>query len=315
MAMTAMTFCTLKNRGILEISGPDTRDFLQGIISNDVTGLDSEHALYAALLTPQGKFLFDFFLMENGDRLLLDCELDRVAALERRLKFYKLRADVTVTDRSDEYDVYALFGGDAAEIVGLTNEPAAAATSDEAGVRCIDPRLAAMGVRIALRHDRLSKLQDEFPKLPPLTAGDEGLAAYEAWRIGNGVADGSRDIAVEKYFLLEANFDALSGVDFKKGCYVGQELVSRMKHRNAVRRRILPVTAQGTLPPPQTPIVTQDGRDAGILLTGVGNRALAYLRLEMLDQPLGAGDASLRVEVPEWLRPFIAESLNGGDDR
>ena len=312
--MTAMTFCTLKNRGVLEISGPDARDLLQGIISNDVNRLDSDHALYAALLTPQGKFLFDFFLMETGDGLLLDGERNRIATLEKHLKFYKLRADVTINDRSDEYDIYALFGDNAANVAGLTNKPAAA-ISDEAGVRYIDPRLAAMGVRFAHRCDRQSELQEKFPELPPLAADDEGLAAYDAWRIANGVADGSRDIAVEKYFLLEANFDALAGVDFKKGCYVGQELVSRMKHRNAVRKRILPVSAQGTLPPPQTPIVTKDGREAGTLLTGLGNRALAYLRLEKLDQPLDAGDVSLCVEIPEWLRPFIAESQNDRSDQ
>ncbi len=309
--MTAMIFCTLKNRGVLEISGPDARDFLQGIISNDITSLGPDHALYAALLTPQGKFLFDFFLMETEGGILLDGEHDRIAALEKRLKFYKLRADVTITDRRDEYDIYALFGDNAADLVGLTDKPAAA-TSDMAGPRYVDPRLAAMGVRFALRRDRLAELQATFPELPALRADDEGLAAYDAWRITNGLADGSRDIAVEKYFLLEANFDALAGVDFKKGCYVGQELVSRMKHRNAVRRRILPVSTQGTLPAPQTPIVTQDGREAGTLLTGSGNRALAYLRLEKLDQPLAAGDASLCVEIPAWLRPFIADSQNGG---
>ena len=124
--MTATTFCALPDRGVLELTGPESRAFLQGIITNDIDRLATDTALYAALLTPQGKFLFDFFLVETGDGLLLDGERDRLAELAKRLKFYKLRADVTITDRSDEFDVYALFGDHAATIADLTDKPAAA---------------------------------------------------------------------------------------------------------------------------------------------------------------------------------------------
>ncbi|HAD26871.1 MAG TPA: folate-binding protein [Alphaproteobacteria bacterium] len=309
--MTATTFCALPNRGVLKLTGPDARDFLQGIISNNIDHLAADAALYAALLTPQGKFLFDFFLVETSDGLLLDGERDRLAELEKRLKFYKLRADVTITDHSEEFSVYALFGDQAATIACLTDKPAAA-MSDETGVRYVDPRLSAMGVRLILSHDELAELQGKCPELPQLAPADAGVKAYEAWRIGNGIADGSRDIAVEKYFLLEANFDALSGVDFKKGCYVGQELVSRMKHRNAVRKRIVPVcTEAGPLPAPQTAITTREGREAGTLLSQAGNRGLAYLRLEMLGEPLCAGDKALVVDIPAWLRTFIADDNAG----
>ena len=289
----------LAERAAIEIAGEDRAAFLQGLVSNDVTKVTAERAVYAALLTAQGKYLHDFFIAAVGDALYLDAEAARLGDLLRRLSLYKLRAKVALADRRDALTVAAAFGGDALAALGLPPEPGKA-KAFAGGVAYVDPRLAALGARLLL---------PRAVGLAPLAAaGFTGAddAAYDRLRLSLGVPDGSRDLPVEKAILLEAGFDELNGVDWQKGCYVGQELTARTKYRALIKKRLLPVSLEGPLPPPGTP-VTLGTEEAGELRSGRDGMALALLRLEMLDQtsasqPLMAGATRITPVKPGWAR-------------
>ncbi len=300
--MGGAQICLLPERGVIEVGGPEARVFLQGLITNNMDFVDFAHAIYAALLTPQGKYLFDFFIVQHGEVFLLDCEAARLDDLCKRLNFYKLRAKVTIRDASAGFAVAALPGREGQATLGLAEQPGAARSLDS-GVIFMDPRLAAMGDRLILSPAALSA----YAQAP--------IEDYHRLRLELGLAEGARDIAVEKYFLLEANFEELNGVDFKKGCYVGQELVSRMKHRGVVRKRILPVVVEGPCPPPGTPI-TAAGREVGVLHSSQDSRALALLRLSALAPgapALQSGDAILTLIAPSWLTFTFADADNEQD--
>ena len=298
--MAEANYAVLQDRGVLEIGGADRREFLQGLISNDTRKLTAARALYAAFLTPQGKYLHDFFLAELGETLLLDGERARLADLKRRLSIYKLRAKVTIGDASEKFVVAAAFGADALGKLGLAAE-AAAATSFADGIAYVDPRLAALGARLLL----------------PTASGTTDLdakgfartdaAAYDRLRLSLGIPDGSRDLAVEKAILLEAGFDELHGVDWDKGCYIGQELTARTKYRALIKKRLMPVRVEGPLPEPGSPVMLGD-QEAGEIRSGSGDLALALLRLEAVEAaakagtPLTAGTARISPIKPAWAK-------------
>lgn len=288
----------LDNRGVVRLTGPDSRSLLQGLISNDITSLTPGQALYAALLTPQGKYLFDFLLYDSHGGILLDGELARIPALLQRLSMYRLRANVAMENASDEFCVLAVAGADAVERLGLP--PSAGATRTEGdAVIAVDPRLLELGARVVLPRSGV----DSFIATHGLTPAP--FADYDRHRLALGVPDGSRDLIVDKSLLLESGFEELNGVSFTKGCFVGQELTARTKHRGLVKKRLLPVQVTGALPPAGTP-VTLGERDAGELRSGVDGMALALLRLEQLavtdKGPLLAGEATLTPQPPAWLR-------------
>ncbi len=295
--MTAPCYALLPGRAVLAIEGDEARGLLQGLISNDVERLAPDRAIYATLLTPQGKFLHDFFIAEAGGRLLIDCEADRRDDLERRLTFYRLRAKVTFA-ADDDCLVAALWGDGAVDAAGLA-EAEASAGAFAGGVAYVDPRLAAAGVRAFLpRAGGAAAL--EAAGYAPAAAED-----YDRLRLALALPDGSRDIAVEKGFLLESCVDDLNGVDFDKGCYVGQELTARTKHRAMIRKRLYRVDVDGPMPAPGTP-VTADGRAAGEMRSGRDGVGLALLRVELIAKaaeagaPLACGDARLTAIKPEW---------------
>ncbi len=296
--MPTPTCALLDNRGILRLTGPDSRTLLQGLISNDITSLTPGHALYAALLTPQGKYLFDFLLYDSPGGILLDGELARVPALLQRLSMYRLRANVAMENASDELCLLAVTGADAAERLGLPPSAAAARTEGDA-VLAVDPRLVELGGRVVLPRSGV----DGFIAAHGLTPAP--FTDYDRLRLSLGVPDGSRDLIVDKSLLLESGFEELNGVSFTKGCFVGQELTARTKHRGLVKKRLLPVEVTGALPPAGTPI-TLGERDAGEVRSGVDGMALALLRLEQLavtgKGPLLAGEATLTPQPPAWLR-------------
>ncbi|MGD9507922.1 MAG: folate-binding protein YgfZ [Geminicoccaceae bacterium] len=276
----------LDDRGLIRIGGPDARPFLQGLISNDMDILRPDSALYAALLTPQGKFLFDFLLHDRGDHLLLDGERGRLGDLLRRLTLYRLRSKVTLEDVTGELAVLAVFDRKAIDASALPSSGAVP-----------DPRLPELGLRVVLPRAEV----DAFVERHGLERADRGQ--YERLRLGLGVPDGSRDLLVDRSLLLESGFEELHGVSFDKGCFVGQELTARTKHRGLIKRRLLPVRVDGPLPPPGTQ-VTRAGKDAGEVRSGEGELALALLRLEQLaadGEPLMAGDAVLTPAPPPWL--------------
>lgn len=284
----------LEHRGVLAVTGEDARTFLQGLISNDINRAAPGRALWSALLTPQGRFLFEFFIVEQGGALLLEGEKARLDDLRRKLSMYKLRSKAAIALR-DDLSVFALTGEGAAQALGLPGEPGAAAPL-AGGMVHVDPRLAEAGLRAVLP-----------------AGGAEALAALgfapapaEDWdrlRLPLGLPDGSRDLPVDRAILLENGFEELHGVDFDKGCYMGQELTARTKWRGLVRKRLLPVTIDGPAPEFGAAVMLGD-QEAGEMRSSFDAWGLALLRLETLarEGPLTCGAARLTPHVPGWAK-------------
>ena len=260
----------LPRRAVLAIEGDDRVPFLQGLVSNDVAEARPGRAVWAALLTPQGKWLADFFIFADGSRLLLDCERDQAPGLSQRLSRYRLRSKVTLS-AADDLSVYVAWGD--APMVQAIAAP--------------DPRLPQAGWRL----------------LSGVSLPTTALAAdWDRHRLALGLPDGSRDLEAEKTVLLEAGFDELHGVSWSKGCYMGQELTARTKYRGLVKRRLVPVAIEGPLPPPGTPVVC-GGTEVGTMRSGLEQTGLAVLRLDSLDGSLMCGAARLAPRIPAWMQP------------
>ena len=293
----------LDRRSVLVVSGADAGAFLQNLISNDIDRVDARRAIYATLLTPQGKFLHDFVVSAHpgaADGYLIETEAGRIDDLEQRLIMYRLRADVTMARADPDWAVFAGFGEGAAQALALESEAGSAAAT-AGGVICVDPRLAALGVRAV----------GPAPEMRQLLEGagfsETDRSAYEHLRLSLGVPDGSRDMLVEKSFPLECNLDDLNAIDYEKGCYVGQELTARTHHRAKIRKRLFPVRSQGPVPEAGTP-VTFNGKEVGEMRSGDGQQGLALLRIESL-RSAAADGLSLMVEgteivpdIPAWLK-------------
>jgi folate-binding protein YgfZ len=281
--MASLHYTLLPHRSVIAVDGPDRAEFLQGLISNDTTKVGHGQAIWAALLTPQGRFLNDMFVVEDGSgTFLMETERERAPALARKLKMYTLRSKVTVEDRSAAMDVAVVFGPDAGKVL-----PVAGATA------YVDPRLPELGVRVLAPVGQTAAL---------LGLTEAPVADYEAMRLRLGVPDGSRDLPVEKALLLESGFDELHGVDWKKGCYMGQELTARTKYRGLIKRRLFPVRIEGPLPPSGAP-VHRNGKEVGEIRSGQGDRALAMLQIDAAaDGALTADGATLFPERPAWMQ-------------
>jgi hypothetical protein len=285
--MSAPSFSLIPHRSVIAVGGADRVEFLQGLISNDTTKVAPGRAVWAALLTPQGRFLNDMFVADGGDdTLLLETERERAPALAKKFSLYKLRSKVTVEDRSAAFEVAVVFGTGAERALEI-----------DGAISFVDPRLAELGVRVLAPAGTVAAL---------LSA--RGIAAaplddYDALRLSLGVPDGSRDLPVEKALLLESGFDELNGVDWKKGCYMGQELTARTKYRALVRKRLFPVSVEGALPAPGTSVYL-DGKEVGELRSGSGRRALALLQAEAArgPGPLLADGVQLIATIPPWMR-------------
>jgi folate-binding protein YgfZ len=269
----------LDDRSVLMLSGPQAREFLQGLVTSDLQRLDAEPALYAGLLSPQGKLLFDFFIVRGGpENLYLDCAKDRSADLLKRLTLYRLRSKVGIA--APEFGVAVQWDG----------EDGAALAPD--AIAYPDPRLAEMGRRIIAPHAALEAL-----------AGS--TEAYHAHRIALGVPD-SADLPPDSVFPLDAGFEELNGVSFKKGCYVGQEVTSRMKHRSSARKRFFLVEGENELT--QGASLQASGRELGTIASVVGRRALALVRLDRVADARQSGDEitadgnRVALTPPLWLK-------------
>jgi folate-binding protein YgfZ len=291
--MSRPNIVELPDRGILAVSGPDRRTFLQGLVSNDVEKLAAGHAVYAALLTAQGKYLHDFIMVERDEAIWLDAEAARLADLRRRLSIYRLRAKVEIAARP-ELGVAAVFGESAFPALDLPDQPGAIRTFAD-GVALVDPRLARLGARIIAERGHLAGIAAAM--------SPAGFTAYDRHRLALGVPDGSRDLVPEKSILLESGFDELNGVDWQKGCYIGQELTARTKYRGLIKKRLFPVRIDGTAPEPGT-IVLAEGRDAGEIRSSRDDLGLALLRLEAVtaNPDLRAENATLTPVRPDWMR-------------
>ena len=262
--MSSPTTARLTSRAVIAVSGPDWRSFLQGLLTQDVETLAPGELRFAGLLTPQGKLMFDLFVAGTEDGALLDVQADQRDALLQRLSMYRLRAKVTL--EASDRPVLAVFGG---EISGE-------------GLHA-DPRLPALGARA----------YDDRP-------ADADEDAYDAHRLALGVP-GPADWGQERTYPIEANFDLLAGIDFKKGCFVGQETTSRMKRRGTIKNRMAPIVFDGPPPPLGAEVLAGDLR-AGEVLSGRDGRAIALLRLDRIDgADLTVEGRPVRVERPDWL--------------
>ncbi|MEE9249706.1 MAG: folate-binding protein [Alphaproteobacteria bacterium] len=293
------SFVVLADRGVLIVSGADARGFLQGLISNDINKVGPDRAIYAAFLTPQGKYLHDFFIAQIGDSLMIDCEGARLDDLVRRLGFFRLRAEVSLDDASQRWTVLALLGDGARDSQSLRGQEGRGGPF-AGGICFVDARYAGVGARALLpKEGGVEALKSAA--LRQATAED-----YERLRLSYGLPDGSRDLAIEKSLLLENGFEELNGLDWDKGCYVGQELTARTRYRGLVRKCLLPVTVEGPLPESGTRIMLGE-REAGEMRSGLDKMGLAMLRLEMVEKaekegtPLTAKDAKLTAHRPAWM--------------
>ena len=290
--MTESRFALLDERGILAIAGDDRASFLQGLVSNDTARISGENAVYAALLTPQGKYLHDFIMIEAGGAIWLDGETARLADLKRRLSMYRLRAKVTLDERPD-LAVAAVFGGSPLDLP----DRAGAAQVFGDGVALVDPRLAALGERVIVPRDQIRSVLKQWGVV------ETDFAEYDRLRLSLGVPDGSRDLVLDKSILLESGFDELNGIDWNKGCYIGQELTARTKYRGLIKKRLFPVRIDGPAPEPGA-LVMLDGREAGEMRSNRDGLGLALLRLEAVEKhgKLSTGDGVLEPVTPGWMR-------------
>lgn len=273
----------LPERGVVRVAGAEARRLLQDVVTTDMDRVAETGAGYGALLTPQGKVLFDFIVLADGEAYLFDLPKAMAADLARRLTFYRLRAKVEIADASEAYAVAAIWGTD--------ERP------ELRGAVARDPRLEALGWRAIL---------------PKEAVGSAGLSVaepsdYAAHRIGLGVAEGGVDFAYGEVFPHDADIDQLNGIAFAKGCYVGQEVVSRMEHRGTARRRVVKVVSETALPEPGAAI-TAGGKPVGTLGSSAGASGLALVRLDRAKEaidagvPLLAGEARLILALPDWAR-------------
>jgi len=261
----------LPDRGVVKVSGEDARNFLNGLITTDVDELRPGQARFGALLTPQGKIIVDFLITEipagHGGGFLIDAPRALAKALADKLGFYKLRAKVTVENLTDSLGVLAAWDGDATVTADLAY---------------VDPRNAALGWRILIPEDLTQKLAD-------LIGADlVDSAAYEAHRIATGVPRGGLDFIYGDAFPHETNMDRLHGVDFDKGCYVGQEVVSRMQHRGTARTRTVKVILDGPAPEAGATILAGD-KQVGTIGSTAGSSGLALVRIDRVADALDAG--------------------------
>jgi tRNA-modifying protein YgfZ len=282
-----MKAALLDDRGVIKVAGEAARSFLNGIVTTDVTKVAPGRPCFAGLLTPQGKIIADFIVVAapDGDGVMLDMPRALVKAVLQKLNFYRLRAQVSCEDRSERLGVLAVW-----ENAGTTTR----------GLVYPDPRIPALGHRVILP-----------PHLAAEAAAELGAElveteAYDAHRIALGIPSGGADFSYGEAFPHDAVMDQLAGIDFTKGCYVGQEVVARMEHRGLARNRIVPLACEGGAPQTGTTVSAGD-KSIGTLGSAADGRALALVRLDRVADalaagtPLAAGGHAVRLVKPDWV--------------
>ncbi|MBI4276193.1 MAG: folate-binding protein YgfZ [Rhizobiales bacterium] len=285
-----MQAALLPNRGVIKVAGETARTFLNGLVTADIARMSPDSARYAALLTPQGKIIADFIVIEapakDGGGFFLDCPRALAPDLGQKLNFYKLRAKVQIENLSEALGIMAIWDGHGESKYGLAY---------------LDPRLPALGWRIILpphvAKDAAADLNAELVE----------ASAYDAHRIALGVPRGGIDFIYGDAFPHEADMDQLNGIDFEKGCYVGQEVVSRVEHRASARNRVVPVIFEGFAPDAGAPVMAGD-KTIGHMGSTVAGRGLAILRLDRAADALSAGEKLVAGGIlitpvkPNWAR-------------
>lgn len=295
--MASDTIAALPNRSVVSITGTDAAKFLQGLITNDMDSLTKDgSALYAGLLSPQGKILFDFFVVRTASAILIDIARDKAAEFAKRLSLYKLRADVVISDVTSDFKVFAIWG------TALPKE-------HQSSLIFTDPRHSELGLRVIADAALVQQLS-ETPRL--VTAGEE---AYDAHRIDLGVPESGKDFAYGDAYPHDACFDLFHGVSFSKGCYVGQEVVARMENKSLARKRVVkvegsaPLTSQSDILLGETPI--------GRIGTVLGNKGLAMVRLDRaadaIDKPAKLAANGIEITVsPDAIEKYRAAASARG---
>ena len=256
----------LSDRSLIEISGPDSFQLLQGLITNDINNV-RKNIVFSGFLSPQGKILYDFFICLFQGKLYIDIPTHVSSEFIQKLTFYKLRSDVTLTDCTEDYAAIAIIGSSEEQL------------SNEYSYIPRDPRLHDMGLRGIMKCDYFDETIKQFHLLPGT------MSDYHKHRINLSVPEGGHDYSYHDTFPHEACYDFLNGVDFKKGCYIGQEIVSRMQHRGTARKRIVHVHSEKTLPDTGNEIVSND-YTLGILGSSIDCEGLALVRLDRLQKAL-----------------------------
>ena len=277
--MSVAKIARLADRGVVSVTGADSEKLLQGLVTNDLVGLAEVEARYAGFLSPQGKILFDFFVVRHGNGYLIDVTRAKAGDLTKRLSIYKLRADVEITDISESFNVDAIWGPDSKK------------RTEWRGILFTDPRHQEIGLRLLSRKENCSA--------PPDNTGPDGGSCrdYDALRVQCGVPEGGKDYEFGNAYPHEAGFDFFNGISFAKGCYVGQEIVARMQNKTIIRKRVVKVFSSAPLTP-NTDILLGD-IPVGRIGTVDGTNAIAMLRLDRVlelerkNQQLTAGGVAI----------------------
>lgn len=252
-----ISYIPLPNRGVVLLQGPDTRDFLQGIITNDITKLQDKTAIYSLLLSPQGRYLYDFFLIQKGKNILLECENIYLLGITEKLNLLKTYLKVKIRNISEKYKVGVILNNNDDQYIDI-----------EDGIVFADPRHKLLGIRV------ISPIESEIKNIEM-----GNFEEYEQVRIQNLIPSGAQDMMQNKSFPLQFMIDKIGGVDFDKGCYIGQEVVARM-HRSPLRKKIYLVTSECKLPAAGAKVTNSREQEVGELRSSINNIGIALLSAE-----------------------------------
>ncbi len=301
MPLSKMKFAHLADRAVLEVGGEGAKAFLQGLICNNIDKLDTQPpfgqpAIFTGLLTPQGKILFDFFVVQSGANYLIECAADKADELLKRLMFYRLRAKVDLSKRGD----LGVVAGWLTDGIALVTENSDLSVMNKMEAAFDDPRLTELGLRFLVPTGQAS--HHDYSGHEP---------DYHAHRIAQAVPEGGKDYNWSDIFPHDACFDLLNGVDFKKGCYVGQEVVSKMHHKATLRKRFALVEAEEDLPAQGAEIKGGESL-IGVLGSVAGKQALSLIRLDRAQKVVEKGNSfeveSVKVKLvkPQWANYEVA---------
>jgi folate-binding protein YgfZ len=274
--MTNNLYIPLKNRSVIQISGADSQKFMQGLISNDINKISEENAIYALMLTPQGKFLYDFFICQRAGVLLIDCNKEKLPEIIKKLSMYKLRSGVKIEDVSQFYEVISILGDKVFEII---SQNAGQAKQSGGGVLYIDPRSTKIYGRAIIDINNYSQF------LEGLDFTQDSFNEYEVIRINACIPEGNVDLLPDKSFPHDFAMDSLNAIDYKKGCYVGQEVTARVHYKGTGRKKLFVVesVSECSLPEFNSDITSKDEK-IGVLLSSINNIGLASLLIEAVEK-------------------------------
>ena len=285
----------LDDRAILYINGEDAKEFLQNLISNDINKVSDVNSCFSSLLTPQGKFLYEFIIVKHKSGYLLDCEKPQAEELFKQLSLYKLRSKVEILNLSNEFVVAAFSHEKFLTFDGAKDQPGCTIKYREDPI-FLDPRNKDLGARLIINLEKL------YLSLKKLDLHDANLKEYYSLSHSLGIVPKDLNKLKDKLFGIECNFEELNGIDFKKGCYVGQENTARIKHKDKLNKRIFPLTVvEGSL---DTEIISIENKEIGkVLIKNNNSFALIKFKEKEFDfnKKLDCGDAKILIKKPDWL--------------